>query len=291
MPKTVKRRIMLFAGIAVTAMLLLAVSLPGLNLLPGKPFSLEEALPYAPMASGASASGAILLIAMRVIMFLAWLLFPITLIYLIVSPDARKRFFKLLMRVLPFVLAFILIAYAFRNLARPAQDNQPGGGLQPPGASTPLPPSVFVPTPPYWLVLAVSLILALLITVLVATLLWFLLRRGQPPDMTLADIATETQSALDTLQAGGDIKDTVMRCYCEMSQVLYKKRAIQRGKDMTPREFERLLTEKGLPGEPIQRLTRLFEEVRYGSKAAGNLEKHQAIQCLSAIVDACGRSA
>jgi hypothetical protein len=55
---------------------------------------------------------------------------------------------------------------------------------------------------------------------------------------------------------------------------------------MTPREFVRSLTAMGLPELAVQRLTRLFEDVRYGARVTGDQEEGEAIASLTAIVDA-----
>ena len=55
---------------------------------------------------------------------------------------------------------------------------------------------------------------------------------------------------------------------------------------MTPREFEAALRSTGLPGEPVAKLTHLFEDVRYGAARSGPREEEQAVACLSAIVAA-----
>ena len=57
---------------------------------------------------------------------------------------------------------------------------------------------------------------------------------------------------------------------------------------MTPREFEQYLAKSGLRTEDIQRLTRLFESVRYGDKSPGKREEKEAVDCLNAIVRAYG---
>ena len=75
-----------------------------------------------------------------------------------------------------------------------------------------------------------------------------------------------------------------MRCYYDMVRVLNEERGITRPRAMTPREFEERLRELGIPDEPVRRLTRLFEEVRYGAKTPGESEEEQAIFCLNAIV-------
>jgi hypothetical protein len=74
-----------------------------------------------------------------------------------------------------------------------------------------------------------------------------------------------------------------------MSHVLSESRGINRSEVMTPREFENYLAAMGLPQEPISGLTRLFEEVRYGTKESGPLEEERALASLTAIVEACER--
>jgi hypothetical protein len=60
---------------------------------------------------------------------------------------------------------------------------------------------------------------------------------------------------------------------------------------MTPREFEQYLSQSGLRDEHIQQLTHLFESVRYGARVPGQREEAEAITCLTAIVQAYGKSA
>jgi hypothetical protein len=73
-----------------------------------------------------------------------------------------------------------------------------------------------------------------------------------------------------------------------MVEILNRQRGITRKEGMTPREFERRLVELGLPPEPVTKLTRLFETVRYGAKDLGEVEEHQALAYLDAIVQASG---
>jgi hypothetical protein len=60
---------------------------------------------------------------------------------------------------------------------------------------------------------------------------------------------------------------------------------------MTTGEFEALLAEKGLPREPVRRLTRLFESARYSLREPAPGEERSAIACLDSILDLCGREA
>ena len=55
-------------------------------------------------------------------------------------------------------------------------------------------------------------------------------------------------------------------------------------------ELLRELKAAGLPDTHVQRLTRLFEGVRYGARVANEREERQAVACLTAIVEACTSS-
>ena len=91
-------------------------------------------------------------------------------------------------------------------------------------------------------------------------------------------------------QAGGDLRDAVLRCYRDMSRVLGERQGLARAQSATPREFEAQLAAAGLRDEHIRRLTRLFERVRYGARRADAGEEREALACLTAIVQAYGRA-
>ena len=148
----------------------------------------------------------------------------------------------------------------------------------------------FVADPPSWMVFATRFGLALLIATLVVGVIWFIWNHRRRRVSPLRQLAEEAQEALQAIEAGADLKDTVMRCYFEMSHILKEQRNIQRQDAMTPREFEKSLEETGLPSFYVQRLTRLFEKVRYGAKAADKEDESQAIVCLRAVVDFCASS-
>ena len=147
------------------------------------------------------------------------------------------------------------------------------------GAGLPSPPT-FITDPPTWFLLIVDLLLVLI----VLGALWLLWRLLRPKPDTQALLVQEARAALTDLQAGGDLRNVVLRCYARMCQVLRQSRNVERRRAMTPREFERHLAEIGLRDEHIQRLTRLFERVRYGAKPSSRPEEREAIACLTAIV-------
>ena len=277
-----RTRTLLLLGVAVVAIVILSIGLSELELRPGQPFSLERK----PPVSGGSYSiggGSTLVTVIRVFFIVAVLFLPFAIIQLIVSPKARKRLLRQLVSLLPF---FILLHLLMR-----AQLNVTGEQVQPsdvsPDTLSLAPTVAFTPNPPPWLTVATSLGLAVLVAMVLVGVLWLVWRHRYQPKSPLKQLAQEAQDALDALLTGADLKNVVMRCYFEMARVLNEQRGIKRQRDMTPREFRSRLEEAGLPGEPIRQLTRLFEEVRYGTKVPSEGEEHQAIACLTAIVEAC----
>lgn len=275
---------LLLLGLAVAAIILLASGLSGLELLPGHPFSFGGSLPSMSGSSSFPQSPAIGDFLRILMAFFILVLFPLSIIYLIISSEARKRVLRDVIAILSVIVLLYFIVRAFRQLRLPSQGNlsQP---LAPPPA-TDLPAAAdFVSHPPQWFVFSASLFL---IGLLLAVL-WFLWQRtGRRRVHPLQLLAQDAEEALADLRAGGDLKDTIMRCYAEMSHVLSERRGIRRKKAMTPREFEQHLQAVGLGDEQIQRLTRLFEAVRYGGKKLGEREEREAQGCLEAIVTAYG---
>jgi hypothetical protein len=72
-----------------------------------------------------------------------------------------------------------------------------------------------------------------------------------------------------------------------MAYIAGNLRGVRRSSDMTAQEFEQLLIDAGLPKEPLRRLTRLFEDVRYGTEVPSEKEERTAVRCLTAIAEAC----
>jgi len=211
-----------------------------------------------------------------------WVLLIATVLYAVVSPRFRRSVFRAFIVIL--VLLFLLNRIP-QNQTGERETEPMGGsaGLEMGEAAIPEPPA-FVTNPPDWFVIAVN---ALLVFLLLGGL-WLVWRmwRREPDTQTL--LVQELESALSDLEAGGNLSDVVLRCYARMSQVLRKSRNIERHQAMTPREFERYLSEIGMQDKHIQRLTRLFEGVRYGAHPSGGRAEREALACLTAIVQTYG---
>jgi hypothetical protein len=73
-----------------------------------------------------------------------------------------------------------------------------------------------------------------------------------------------------------------------MSEVVSARRGLLRPDAATPREFAERLEHAGLPAEAVNRLTRLFESVRYGTRKSDESDINEATACLASILQACG---
>jgi hypothetical protein len=283
--------IYLFLVVAFLAMLLLAAGLSSIELKPGQPFPFRLNQGSTQGAYGNIPGGTLLLFIIRMIYLVGLVTLPFFVIYLIVSPKARKQFLRDLRRALLFAVTIYLFARMIQLFAGRGLTLGERGNGQPAGAAFPdVPLAQFNPRPPEWLVLVVSLVIALALTALVGGLTWWLLVRRRRQAGPIERIARHAQSALDALQAGSDLKNTVIRCYYEMSRVLREERGIQRGRAMTTREFEADLESRGLPGQHVRQLTRIFEDVRYGALQPSKREELMAIDSLEGIVEACRSS-
>jgi 4-amino-4-deoxy-L-arabinose transferase-like glycosyltransferase len=276
--------VLLFSGLAIAAIVLLAAGLSDLELQPGRPLARREQAEEALRLFSTEIPGAdILGYAFVVLYYLAVLLLPFAIIYVIISPEARKRVLRSL-GLLMWFIALFLVMRARPELFEELQV-EPGGAPLPSGANLRL--VEFAADYPSWAVPLATVGLAVLAAAAMVGVAWYVWRRSRPPAGSLEQLAREAQDAIDALQAGADVKDTVMRCYFEMSRVLREQRGIEREEAMTPRVFEASLKDAGLPDREVEQLTRLFESVRYGARPPGEQEEQQAIACLEAVVQAC----
>ncbi|MGD9148388.1 MAG: hypothetical protein PVI80_22685, partial [Anaerolineae bacterium] len=226
---------LLFSGLTIVALILLASGLNNLELLPGRPLPFgRQATGDEPLPAGGSLASELLNYAFIVIFGLAIVLFPFALIYVIVSPDARKRVIRSL-GLLMWLLALYLLMRANPGFF---QELQLQAGAAPFAGNAAAPAAEFSASIPPWAVPLATIGLALLLAAVLVAIAWFVWRRSRRPASPLEQLAQEARQALVALEGGADVNDTVMRCYFEMSQILSQQRGISRAQTMTPREFE-----------------------------------------------------
>jgi len=268
-------------GITLTSIIILSAGINNLDFLPGRSIEIGfETVGTVDKEDTNTGSYALTLFRMLLVIYLA----SIPVAVFLISPRKRKQILFFLVSLF-FLLAFFdrvtVFITSFMNIAfEPPNVTLPSFQVQSSAYSI----LEFINSPPRWLTLTVSTVLAILVVTAAVFLIQYIINRSSSPSGLLRNTM---QDALLKLQEGADLKHIVVRCYYEMGQVLMKERGITRNKDMTPREFEYALRHSGLPNEPLFQLTRLFEEIRYGNKASGELENRDAIKCLTAIIKAC----
>ena len=221
-----------------------------------------------------------------------WLLIliMIVLISALLSPELRKRLLLIIIRVGITYWAFYIVFNRYREILQ-------GMGLRPTqqqagGASDALPPPEFVP--PQTISLA-SYLVSFGLAVLLVLLAWKLFNlwkenSAATAGLPLNKIARIARSSLNDLSSGRESTDVIMNCYFRMSDVVENKRNFSRNPSMTPAEFATRLEQGGLPSEAVQRLTRLFERVRYGGYRSETRDVNEAVACLTTILHHCGET-
>jgi hypothetical protein len=283
----------IFAGLGLLALVLLAVSLNAVEMRPGQRISFGDVAPeLAPTPGSAGGPVDSLMNIFRVLIIFAWVFLPIYIIYLLKSKEARKR----LLRDLALFAPVLILLYIMSNNTQPREGGEMEfGDRGPPSVELgelpggdPMP--VFVEPPP-WVTTVTSIALAVALTLILGGIVYFVWRRSRREAVEpLRAMEREAQAAIDAIEAGGDLRDVIIRCYLQMIEALNVYRNIQRDRDMTPHEFELYLERRGLPRGPVHDLTELFERVRYGSRNPGRQDERKALNSLSAIVSACQKT-
>lgn len=280
--------IVLLVLAAIIAISLLAAGIKDMKFREPDPFYFEW-----PTESGGSLQQIVTqmdaLPLVQVVLFWLFIIIFTFIVLLLLNPKYRWRILRAVIRA---ALIFIFITWVMKIIARRLADEVPpataGGIANSPTVNPSRLPIYSPPSDVPWISYIFSLAIVLGIF-LIGWWLWNLSRRDRSQSIreNIADIARET---LDEIAGGRDFSDTVTVCYLRMNDAVNSGHGIRRQDGMTPSEFANRLESVGLPGEPVRRLTRLFEAVRYGAKKPGQDESHEATVCLNAIIAACGET-
>jgi hypothetical protein len=113
-------------------------------------------------------------------------------------------------------------------------------------------------------------------------LVWRAYHRGAATPLQTMVASAET--ALRALEQGEEVQGTILRCYREMLSAAYEVKGVERPDYLTPAEFIQRLVKAGLPPQPVERLTHLFETVRYSAQPATKTMEAEAAACLQAVI-------
>ena len=208
---------LLLAGAAVLVFIL-AASLGQVKLLPGQPLTIPRQSVLEDYVGGSPTLSNVGGLILRGIFAITLILTPFALIYALLSKQGRKQLFMLLANVLIILLAITMLQKQVREEA-PISSVEPGESLSPVGGEEAA-GSAFVAEPPEWTIWAASLVIALLLAGISMGLLRLVLHRRELPT-TLERLAEEAQDAIDQLELGEDLRETILRCYAINDSVLY----------------------------------------------------------------------
>lgn len=283
-----KRLVLVFAVLALGALTVLVTSLNEVPFREGQRFVREE-VERAPISPSVVEPAFVEIPIWQQLLALTLLTLMVVLIGLLLSPEMRKRMFLLLIRgVLTAVgIYYLLMNYGEQILPFNLQEAAESLATEESAVPIPIfqPPSVS-PAFSYLISFAVALILL--------TVGWMVYRSWQSRyaaphrSKPLDEIARIARSSLNDLSSGRNSSDVIINCYLRMSDVVSSKRKLQREIAMTPHEFAVRLERAGLPGDAVNRLTRLFEGVRYGDRRSGSRDVNEAVSCLKTILHYCG---
>ena len=261
------------------------MSLPQLVLSPAQPFSLEDGQV---LVGGVSDGANTNIFALMIRGFLGGIgaLFIIYIIYSLFSKEGRQRLLVniVIVAILFFFASKIQQVVPQEEAAQPVME-QPFD-IQENLPTIDAPVAIFSEEPPTWITPTIIILVSALT---VGVLYWIsrIFMRREPTVSPLEEFAQEAQQAIESLNTGQDFKLTVINCYQEMNRIVKEQKGIERNSTMTVREFEEYLIGAGLPETAIKMLSRLFEQVRYGSAMEQSGDEELALACLTDIVDAC----
>ena len=282
-----KRLVLLMAVLGLGALTVLAISLNRVPFLEAQRYAREEA--ELPSFSPPEAPQVVVDVPLwKQLLLIGSLVLLAILVGLLMSPEARKRMFVMLIRM---AFTFWAIYYFVKNYGANLFGSQtPAASAGPDDTGNVLPMPEFIPpqvspTFTYLISFGFALLWLAVLWVLYRGLKKYQASRNEKP---LDEIARIARSSLDDLTSGRNSTDVIINCYLRMSDVVSNTHQLHRDIAMTPHEFALRLERAGLPGDAVGRLTRLFEGVRYGDRKSGPKDVNEAVSCLKTILHYCG---
>ncbi|MBI5354533.1 MAG: DUF4129 domain-containing protein [Chloroflexi bacterium] len=213
-------------------------------------------------------------------------LFPVTLIisFLLLLGPMRPMLSKdLTMALLRF---FVLIFVVMLIMARPLLEKYTQSSSGMPGIAS-VHQSFSAPTINSNLEFWITVFVVIIVSAIFLFVLNRIINSRFKPKKKLEEIANIVRSSLNQLSENQDARSTIIVCYQRMISAIKESRGLTRKDEMTPAEFAKYLERAGLPRDGVQRLTHVFEKVRYGAQEIQPDEIKEAKQCLTSILKVC----
>ena len=280
------------AVIALAALTALAVGLRNVSFDVAQPIGWHEAKPQGNLFPGLAGTFEDVSVASQ-LLFWGAVAVAVILIGLLLSPEGRRWLIRLVVRLFVIYWLVYILLTKYSDRLSILEDVSPGSpsAIRPGEMNSGVPPPVFIPPQQtLWISYAVSILIVLFLVFAAwrIVVFWRQFKRAVDAEKPLGEIAKIARSSLRGLTQAGDTTEVIMNCYFRMSAVVSDKRRLHRMDSMTPAEFATRLERAGLPGDAVQRLTRLFEGVRYGGYRSAQKDVNEAVDCLTAILNYCG---
>jgi hypothetical protein len=280
----------LFAGVAVLLLVILAAALGNIHFQPGRPISLGESA--AIQVSVDKIAGDIVNIPFwKQVVFWGLIFILVIIVSLLLSPEMRKRIILFFLRFALFALALFYILRKFRAAIPELNVAGTAAAEGVPLAGEELAPMVF--TEPHisstlLYLISLGVVLVLAVVAFFVGRWWLQRQRLRKGSESLEGLAEVARASLADISSGRNWENAIINCYARMSDVVDAQRGLSRRKDLTANEFSARLEGAGLPAQAVRRLTRLFEAARYGTGQASHEEMLEAVACLQMILHTCG---
>lgn len=289
------RRMVLFAALlALVSLIVLGSSLKDIAFRPTQPLSQSDSETIQ-VSVGDVIDKIADIPVWKQALFWTLLFLLVILVASLLSPEMRKRLLIGFIRMALFIIVFLYITKTNPEFLRELFSlGLPGADQTSSSLTEDIPPPVFEPPQiSGWFSFFITFGIILLIGLVVWRINRWRLRQNELFAMRrpLEEIAEVARASLKELSLGdSSAHDVIIQCYERMSRVVVTKRGLNRDFAMTPSEFAVRLEKAGLPHGPVNRLTRLFESVRYGSRTSDQRDVDEAISCLNFILEYCGEA-
>lgn len=290
-PQKPSARIILALAAAGVMILVLAVSINQLELSEGYTLTLPETGTADGAMPATLEASEVWTILLRGLLGLLLIALPIYVIQSLFTKRGRRQ---LLANVIMIAIVFLLLQCTEdqeREEMVLTEQEQQFGEMQPfemdfnAVTGEPL-PEIPQEAPPWVNTVVIVLVTVLVVGIVVTIYIFIQRKRAQAKqDSALDRVADQAQNALRKIRSGGDFNSAILNCYYEMNRIVQEELKISRQRTMTARDFETYLINKGLPQEPLQRLTALFERARYSGQLPDAEQEQTAIDALSNLVN------
>jgi len=276
MNEQTRKKSLVYLSLVIIGMLLLAASLPTLHFQPGLPIPGAESAETPGAGSvGSTHSSVDFRWVVQLSLALAFAVLMIILIISLVKKIKLKMVISVAAGMLIVLCLFLLMDQIQFSPPQYSSVSVQGIATQP-SVTYEIAP---IGQPPAELFQVVMIILIIGAAALIFWLLFQVIRRRKREDL----VASEANAALKAIESGDDLRNVIIRSYMQMLSIAKEDQGIERSDSATPREFEQVVSARGIPQAPLHQLTGLFEKVRYGSKPTDAQDERSAVECLSSI--------